>query len=214
MAKDQLYENIKHWLPKPKDCAGAFGIPVISSTELPAVDQWMPFNYLPGSGADDHEGVSMYVDDYQINRLWNQPTRYVDMLSKAGLVLTPDYSLYTDVPVTLNLYNHYRKHWLGAYWQRHGVKVVPTICWSDENSFDYCFDGEPVSAVVSVSSVGTQRRADTKAAFLRGYDAMLERLQPQTVLFFGNIPRECRGNICPVEAFYKTVERRAASAKA
>lgn len=78
----------------------------------------------------------------------------------------------------------------------------------DESTFTWCFDGEPERSTVAVSSIGTQRQQQTKAAFLRGYDAMLERLQPETILFWGNVPAECRGNICPVEAFYKTVERR------
>lgn len=214
MANDRLFENLRHWLPHASAVTGLNGIPSIRGvSSVPPVGAWTPFNNLSRAFTKSL-GVQMYVDDYRLHRLWATPDRYVPILQRAGVVLTPDFSLYTDVPLALNLYNHYRKHWLGAYWQRHGITVLPTIGWADENSFAWCFDGEPSQSVVSVSSVGTQRRADTKAAFLRGYDAMLERLQPQTVLFFGNIPRECRGNICPVEAFYKTVKRRAASADA
>ncbi|MDD2649237.1 MAG: DUF4417 domain-containing protein [Eubacteriales bacterium] len=141
-------------------------------------------------------------------RLWTRPTAYISLLKAAGCVIAPDFSLYSDVPFALNIYSHYRKHWCGAYWQKAGIIVIPTICWAGRSSFEYCFDGEPENSIVSVSSVGTQRANDTKAAFMLGYDAMLERLKPECILFFGNVPKECRGNIIPVEAFYKSIERR------
>lgn len=61
--------------------------------------------------------------------------------------------------------------------------------------------------MVAVSSVGTQKEPDAKRLFVNGYDAMLERLQPDTILFWGHIPAECRGNICPVETFYRRFDK-------
>lgn len=118
------------------------------------------------------------------------------------------YGEYADVPQALGIYNHYRKHWLGAFWQLNGINVIPTICWGDESTFDWCFDGEPQNAIVSVSSVGTQRGQGAKAAFMHGYDAMLERLNPSGIIFFGNVPAEARGNIIHVDTFYKRFEQR------
>ena len=46
-------------------------------------------------------------------------------------------------PFAMQIYNQYRKHWLAAYWQLNGITVYPTISWSDENSYEWCFDGEP-----------------------------------------------------------------------
>lgn len=108
-------------------------------------------------------------------------------------MLSPDFSLYTDFPVAMQIYNHYRKHWLGAYWQSLGIKVIPTICWSDDSSFDWCFDGEPVGGVVAVSSVGTQNSRTAKAAFLRGYEAMCERLSPSEIIFTALFPMNAEG---------------------
>lgn len=34
-----------------------------------------------------------------------------------------------------------------------------------------------------------------------GYDAMLERLAPEKIIFYGNVPDECRGNIVRIKAF-------------
>lgn len=206
MAFRRLTENIEHLLPQFADVAGKYDIPVIEPVELPFLDEWVPFNDL-SKPFTKSQGVHMFVDDYRMVRCWNNPSRYLEVLQRAGVVLTPDYSLYTDTPIALNLYNHYRKHWLGQYWQKNGIKVIPTICWADEKSYEWCFDGEPSKSVVAVSSVGTQKDTDAKRLFVNGYDAMLERLQPETILFWGHIPAECRGNICPVETFYRRFEK-------
>lgn len=83
----------------------------------------------------------------------------------------------------------------------HGIKVIPTISWSDESSFEWCFDGEPIGGTVAVSSVGTQKNKTAKELFLNGYNEMMKRLEPETVIFYGTIPKECYGNIVRVKAF-------------
>lgn len=82
-----------------------------------------------------------------------------------------------------------------------GYKVIPTIAWSDKDSFKWCFDGTPKGATVAVSSVGTQRSKETKALFLDGWNEMLDRLQPETVIFHGDIPKECNANIVRIKSF-------------
>lgn len=81
-------------------------------------------------------GIHFFLDDYQFMRLWNNPERYIDLLKKFNCVLSPDFSLYADYPTALQIYNHYRKHWLAACWQMYGIEVIPTICWSNEKSFE------------------------------------------------------------------------------
>lgn len=116
-------------------------------------------------------------------------------------MLSPDFSLYTDFPKALQIYNHYRKHRLAAYWQECGINVIPTICWSDHQSFSWCFDGEPVGGAVAVSSVGTQNSSKKKENFLVGYEKMMEVLKPDKIIFYGNVPEECEGNIIRIKMF-------------
>lgn len=49
--------------------------------------------------------------------------------------------------------------------------------------------------------MGTQKNPDYRRAFMRGYDAMLERLKPETIIFFGKVPDECKGQIIRVKSF-------------
>ena len=58
-----------------------------------------------------------FLHDYQFERVWNQPKKYINKLLHYKAVLTPDFSLFTDYPVAVQIWNTYRNRWLGAYWQ-------------------------------------------------------------------------------------------------
>lgn len=186
---------------------GVFDIPSINATtDIEGLDNLIGFNYALSSKRNDC-GIHFFLDDYQFTRLWNNPERYVELLQRFPFVLSPDFSLYSDYPLALQIYNHYRKHWLSAYWQLYGIKVIPTICWSDVSSFNWCFDGEPRNSIVAVSSVGTQQNKKAKELFLCGYNEMMKRLEPTTVLFYGYVPEECKGYIVKVKSFQEKFRR-------
>lgn len=183
------YENLQR-----RAYAGvrSYDIPPLAPAQIRQTDvtslSWISFNYAQGCKAPELHGMHFFVDDYQFTRLWNRPDAYLDMLARFACVCTPDFSTYADFPRAMQIYNHYRKHWLGAYWQDQGMTVIPTISWSDEDSFDWCFDGEPEGGAVAISSVGTQRNSESKELFRLGYNEMLARLEPSLILFFGSVP--------------------------
>ena len=161
------------------------------------------FNFAASTKDSGSKGVHFFIDDYQFSRLWTSIDRYVDMLSQFRYVMTPDFSTYTDFPKAIQIYNHYRKHWVGAYLQEAGIEVIPTISWSTPDSFEWCFDGEPTQRTVAISSVGSTNSRAKRELFLTGYNAMMERLHPDTILFYGKVPEECQGNIVNIPAFHE-----------
>lgn len=190
---------------------GRYGIPQIEPVRAYPQAEFIHMNY--ANSAKDPSGkiVHCFVDDYQFVRYWRFPDRYIPMLSKFAAVCSPDFSLYTDMPLALQIYNHYRKHWLAAYWQLRGLTVYPTIAWSTPDHYDWCFDGEPVGGIVAVSSIGTQINRESKRLFLKGYEEMMKRLDPSFVIFYGEVPEECDWNVIRIPPHYKEiVERRKA----
>lgn len=201
--KEQIYRQSRNYENAQRmlfDGIGQYGIPEIKPTRFDRAE-FIGFNCAKRTTNPEKKAVHFFLDDYQFNRVWVDPDRYIEMLSKFHCVLTPDFSLYMDFPKALQIYNHYRKHWLGAYWQMHGINVIPTICWSDRESFKWCFDGEPTHSVVAISSVGTQNSKEKKQRFLDGYFEMVERLQPVQIIFYGKVPEECKGNIVHINSF-------------
>lgn len=187
---------------------GKYGIPQIEPTNIYPSGKFIPMNYANTEKDPENKIVHCFVDDYQFFRFWNRPDDYTQRLSHFRAVCSPDFSLYTDMPVAMQIYNHYRKHWLAAYWQMRGLIVYPTIAWSTPDSYDWCFDGEPVGGIVAVSSVGTLRNKESKRLFLRGYEEMMKRLSPKWVIFYGKVPEECDWNVIRIEPFYQEIVKR------
>lgn len=170
--------------------------------------EWIPFNYAKTAKDRACKGVHFYVDDYQFARLWNRPDDYIPLLSEFGAVTSPDFSTYTDMPMAMQIYNHYRKHWLADYWQTHGIRVIPTISWSAPDSYEWCFDGEPVGGIISVSSVGTQNNKAAAELFDQGCREAMKRLDPREILWYGKVPLEFDWNVTRIKPHQDLIKER------
>ena len=204
MKFEKFHQNTQKMIFAGKQCEGEYGIPIIKPLAQPF--EWcefVPFSMAVQEDGRDYKGVHFYIDDYRFERVWNKPTRYAQLLCDFKYILSPDFSMWTDYPKALQIYNHFRKHWLGAYFQMYGIDVIPTIGWSDKDSFKWCFDGEPKNSIVSVSSVGVCKNKEAIRGFMDGYIEMLDRLNPTQILFYGNpIVKDHMtdyGNIIPME---------------
>lgn len=171
---------------------GPFDIPEILPQDIDLTEpDILGFNYAKGEDLPEEKICHFYLDDYQFDRVWKDPDLYVDKMKQFKAVLAPDFSMYTDFPRAVQIYNHYRKHWVARYWQEHGVKVIPTICWSTPDSFEWCFDGEPREATVSISVLGCNRDEQMKQDFWTGFNEAVRVLRPKQILLFtGNSPVE------------------------
>lgn len=184
--------------------AGAFQIPEILPVGFCDVTDFIPFNYAKTHKSAAEKGVHFFIDDYQFARLWNSPDAYFNLLRKFKCILAPDFSTYTDMPMALQIYNHYRKHWLARYFALRGITVIPTISWSTPESFEWCFDGEPQNSVVAISNVGCMRDEECKELFFKGFEEMKRQLSPSKILCYGS-PIEGTVNIPP---FYDKIKMR------
>ena len=183
---------------------GKYDIPQLApiyENEIGDITEWIGFNYVLSDKAPEGKAVHFFIDDYQFNRLWNSPEKYMEKLKQYEVVLTPDFSPYADMPLATQIFNHYRKHWVGALMQEYGIKVVPTIRASrDERSLDFYLDGEPKGGVVCISSMWT---ADDEAReyFLREYETMRKTLKPEKIYVYGNEVEGLKGNIEYIQPF-------------
>lgn len=164
-----------------------WGIPDLPATTLtPArlvayTDRQARENPKPG------DAIHFFLDDYRFETLWNKPDRGLSRCQRVGVALTPDFSLWPDMPPVMQQWQVYRSRWVGCWLLHHGVQVIPTVGWSTPDSYDFAFAGIPQRSVVAVSTVGTQDRSAIRL-FSAGYGEMLDRLQPSTVLVYGTLP--------------------------
>lgn len=195
----KFYENCEKRI---FDGVGKYGIPPIRGIyDIGDNIEFIGWNYARGEKHPEGKAVHFFVDDYQFNSLWTNPDRYINHLQRFRYVLSPDFSPYCDFPKAVQVFNHYRKHWIGAYLQENGINIIPTVTWSYPPSYDFCFDGEPENSVVAISSVGCMKSRGLKDMFMQGYNEMVERLHPSIIIFYGIVPDECKGNIIRVKPF-------------
>lgn len=145
----------------------------------------LPFNYCR-SKPNYNATVHFFLDDYQFERVWNYKQENIKLLTKFQACLTPDFSLYRDMPIAMQIWNVYRSRYLGKIWQEANIKVIPTVSWSDERSFNFCFDGIATHSIIAISTVGVCKNKEAKKYFFLGIDEVLKRLCPKTIILYGN----------------------------
>jgi hypothetical protein len=168
--------------------ANAYGIPLVPPfTGDPPAWLW-PYGArittrepVPGGA------VHFYLDDYRFERVWSRPLDTLPGIQRAGMALTPDFSLYRDWPLALQLFNTYRSRWCGAFWADHGVAVIPAVSWSSPASYPFAFAGLPPGSVVAVSARGFRDPA-ARPLFAHGYRALVDHVHPALVLIYGRLP--------------------------
>ena len=195
-------ENIVNLGKGEFDGEGYYDIPIIRPVyELPEIKEWIGFNYVLSDKDPEGKAVHFFIDDYQFERIWNAPEKYVEALKRYVCVASPDFSPYGDMPMALQIYNHYRKHWVAAYLQEHGVTVLPTIRAStDPRSFDWYLDGEPHGGIVVISFMWAGND-EIRGIFKNEYSKMKETLQPTKIFVYGKEYDKLDGNIEYIKSF-------------
>lgn len=58
--------------------------------------------------------VHFFQDDYKFECLWNNPKPRLSKLKQYAAIMTPQFSIYTEMPAALHMYNIFRSRWVGA----------------------------------------------------------------------------------------------------
>lgn len=158
-------------------------MPLIKKTDF-VPTKLIGFNYAKTS-KDKEAGIHFFVDDYQFERIWNNPEKYLEILRQYECVLSPEFSLYWEMPLPMKIWNTYRNRFIGSYLQNNGIKVIPVVCWADEASFDFAFLGIEEGSVIAVETNGVKEHKETIERWRRGMEECIKRIKPAKVLVYG-----------------------------
>jgi len=132
--------------------------------------------------------VHFYIHDKNFERLWNNPKQYLNLLKHYQGVITPDFSLYRELPLAMQIWNTYRNRAL-AYWlQNNDISIIPNIRWSDERSYEFAFEGIEQGGTVAISTNGCIRNKTDRYFFKKGLVNMIESLKPDTIVNYSYTP--------------------------
>ena len=161
-----------------------WGIPTIKKDDF-KVDEVIGFNYAKSSESDYEKTVHFFLSDHEFESVWSYPDRYPERLLNFHGCFSPDFSVYRNTPLSLQLYNILRSRFVGWYWQLLVIRVIPTVAWSMEESYEFCFEGIEIGSQVALSSRGVASDVEATELFGKGYSEMLKRLKPETVYIYG-----------------------------
>ena len=177
------------------------GMPIVESAEL-IPEQLIAYRTNSKRKRVADCTLHFFIDDYRFENLWNFPFRYIHQLGKYQAVIAPDFSLYLEYPEPLKIWNIYRNRWLTIFWQYQGLTVIPCISWSNERSFNYCFESIPKNSVIAIASMKVKKSDESADLFIAGVKEAIRRLEPQTVLVYGEKFKQELCAIAPIFKFY------------
>lgn len=97
----RFIDNMKHL--ERLSFTGEYNMPVIKRQEIELKTQTVSFN---NRTQKECVALHFFVDDYQFERIWNNPERYVEMFKKYEYICSPDYSLFLDFPKAIQIYKY------------------------------------------------------------------------------------------------------------
>lgn len=132
--------------------------------------------------------VMFYEHDKKFEKAWHSPERYIQTLKEYKCVISPDFSMYRNMPLVMQKWNHFRSLALAHYYEENEIEVIPNVRWSDARSFDFFLLGIPGNSTIAIGSHGCLKTREDKYYFEAGFNYALEHLEPSTIVIYGNLP--------------------------
>ena len=174
--------------------SGKYNFPTIKKQNID-VDKISFLSYVDAKNDDKENSdktIHFFTYDWKFEKVYENAEQEFEKLKGYYCLLSPDFSVFTNMPLALQIESVFKNRWCGAYWQSKGLKVIPTVSWSDEKSFDFCFDGIEEGSIVAVC---TYFRENCEDDFMIGYNEMLKRIKPSTVICYDEPFPSMKGNI-------------------
>ncbi len=181
---------------------GKYGFPLIKKQEidLEKINLW---NYTKTKLNDEdnkNKTIHFFTYDWLFDNVYEKPEIALEKLEQYYALLTPEFSTYKDMPLARQIDSVFKNRWCGAFWQKQGMKVIPTVSWGSIPCMEFCFDGIEKGSVVAVS---TYTREDNKNGFMLGYNKMLEIIEPSAIICYGTPFPEMKGKIKAIDPYNK-----------
>ena len=157
-----------------------YEFPILDRTDYIPLNA-IPFNFAKRSIKYDH-WIHFYIYDYVFECVWNAPIRYLSLFKKFAGVITPDFSLYRNMPLAMQIWNTYRNRALAHWLQSNGVKTITNVRFGVERTYDFVFEGLQQGGTYAVGTNGCIQKNDDRYHFKKGLAKMVEILKPDTIV--------------------------------
>ena len=182
------YDVFHSYLVEDADYEGYIELPKIKASNL-IPQKLVPFSKAMSKTWEDFDcWVMFYEHDVKFERFWNNPKQYLEKLKKFKGVISPDFSLYRNMPLVMQQWNTYRSRALAVWLQKNDVELIPNVRFNDERTYNFCFDGVEKFKTVAVGTHGCIKNKIDKDYFKKGLAELVKRLSPKTIIVYGATP--------------------------
>jgi len=123
----------------------------------------------------------------QFDKLYREGMRLFKKLKRFAGIISPDFSMYPELPKIMREYNCFRSRAMAYYLEQNNFNVIPSVAWATEEDFEYCFDGIAKYSTVAISSNGCKNNEYSKNVFLCGVEELQRKIEPSTLIVCGSM---------------------------
>ncbi|MCD7855642.1 MAG: DUF4417 domain-containing protein [Clostridiales bacterium] len=182
------YDVFHSFLVKNADYEGVFEMPCLK-TSIQIPNRVITFSKAMSRKTKNFDQwVVFYEHDVKFERLWNNPKAYLNKLKKFNGFISPDFSIYRNMPLCMQIWNTYRGRALAFWLQDNGIEIIPNVRFNDERTYAFCFDGIEKNKTVAVGTYGCIRSKIDRDYFKSGLSELITRLSPKNIVVYGSAP--------------------------
>ena len=142
------------------------------------------------------EFVCFYEHDIRFRDILTSTKEQIASLKKFKGVISPDCSLYYDMPLVLQMTNTYLNRQIGHYLQTQGIYVIPNVRWGDERTYmriipdelPFAFLGLEKHGIYSIGTYGCCKTTEYKHHLREGLRNFIKEIEPEIILVYGAMP--------------------------
>ena len=162
-----------------------FGFPEVESSPNFSCSDLLAFHMAKNTLVKNSDkAVHFFLEDYKFEQVWTRPRDFINTFMYYGNIISPTFSIWSNQPYALSVFNMYRSRWCTRFYQEFGINVLVDCRWSDVNSYDYAFSGIKKHSPVIVNTVGT-KYLENRKMFVNGFEEMLRRIEPSKLYVYG-----------------------------
>ena len=185
---EKNYDTFRSFLVKDAEYDGHIELPKLKTSKF-IPEKLVSFSKaVSKSWLDFDSWVMFYEHDVKFERLWNNPKQYIERLKRFKGIISPDFSMYRNMPLVMQQWSAYKGRALAVWFQNNGIEIIPNVRFNDERTYDFCFDGIEKFKTVAISTHGCIKKREDREYFKKGLAEMVKRLSPRKIIVYGSVP--------------------------
>ncbi|MSV76867.1 MAG: DUF4417 domain-containing protein [Actinobacteria bacterium] len=186
-----LFGNLPDAYPVNHPVDGSQQVPVlrrVNVTDIP--DELVAFDDRKRAKSPTHAGLHFFRDDKKFISILVKPEAKTMEFAPYKIMLTPDVTIGDGMPPWQKARNVVLGRAAGVVWEKRGMKVIPTVRWTNQEDLDLVTCGIPQRSVFAVSSYMARRDPTDYSIFQEGLRYLVNCLNPVAVIVYGSLDDE------------------------